>query len=140
MLTTMIRPDSQDLNGHDTFVRPFTLTGGRTENEGVHVAIEAVVCQRRSRLIGDPDVGPIETVIYRLAAEQLSSAEMSARLRLPLGVVRVLIGDLVTAGHLQLGRTVRSGRFGAEPSVPATGRVASDVNLVKRLIDGIRSL
>lgn len=132
MLITMIHPDDHDLDldNDDTFVRPFTLTGGRTVNDAVHVAIEASVCRRRSPLSGDPPVGPIETEIYRLAAEQPSSAEISARLRLPLGVVRVLVGDLVAAGHLRLGRTVS----------PATLQAGGDTNLVKRLIDGIRSL
>jgi hypothetical protein len=35
-----------------------------------------------------------------------SFAEIAARLDLPLGVTRVLVGDLVTSGYLRVNRTL----------------------------------
>jgi hypothetical protein len=42
----------------------------------------------------------------QLCAERPSVAEISARLDLPLGVARVLVGDLVTSGHLRVRATL----------------------------------
>jgi hypothetical protein len=108
----------------DSLVRPYTLTKGRTRNEGLDVAIQAVVCQSRSSGGVSPPVGPIELEIWQAAGERLSSADISARLDLPLGVVRVLVGDLTQAGHVELGVTVATG----------------DARLLRRLIDGVRAI
>lgn len=108
----------------DSLVRAFTLTGGRTRNDDVHVAVQSVVCQSARSLAAPPVLAPVETEIWRVAEHRLSAAEISARLELPVGVVRVLVGDLVTAGLLDLGRTVSRG----------------DAKLVRRLIDGVRAL
>ena len=112
--------DDTGIDPHRDLVRPFTLTGGRTEPDGPSVGVETIVCRGRRQ----PTGGPIETEIWHLAAEQISAAEISHRLRLPFGVVRVLVSDLTAAGHLRLGQTAAVG----------------DVTLIKRLIDGIRAL
>jgi hypothetical protein len=66
----------------------------------------------------------VETEIWTAAAGQLSVAEISGRLGLALGVVRVLVGDLAGVGLIELGPTAGSG----------------DAELVRRLIDGVRAL
>jgi DNA-binding IclR family transcriptional regulator len=48
----------------------------------------------------------VRAEILRLGAECLSVAEIAARLSLPLGVARVLIGDLVTQGYLRVDATL----------------------------------
>jgi len=108
----------------DQLVRPYTLTGGRTRNEGIDVAIQSVICQSKASLVTPPPVGPVEQAIWSVAAGRLSSADISAKLDLPLGVVRVLVGDLAEAGHIEVGVTVSSG----------------DAQLLRRLIDGVRAL
>lgn len=108
----------------DYLVRPYTLTRGRTRNEGIDVAIQTVVCQSKASLVTPPPVGPVEQAIWTVAAGRLSSADISAKLDLPLGVVRVLVGDLAKAGHIELGVTVSAG----------------DAQLLRRLIDGVRAL
>ena len=108
----------------DSLVRPYALTGGRTRNEGVEVAIQTVVCQSQASIGQVPPVGPVEFEIWSAAADRLSSADISATLDLPLGVVRVLVGDLAQAGHVELGVTVSTG----------------DAQLIRRLIDGVRAL
>ena len=44
--------------------------------------------------------------ILTLCVERPSVAEIAARLSLPLGVARVLIGDLVTQGYVQVQDTL----------------------------------
>ena len=45
---------------------------------------------------------PEMRAIVTLCVEPLSVAEISARLRLHLGVTRILVGDLRAAGHLEV--------------------------------------
>jgi len=58
--------------------------------------------------------------------DPLSVAELSARLHVPIGVVRVVAADLVSEGLLEA----------FQPSA----NVADDVLLITRLIAGVRSL
>ena len=109
---------------NESLVRAFTLTGGRTQNKEVAVPIQSVVCQSQASLAAPPTLAPVESEIWRVAGDRLSSAEISYRLELPLGVVRVLVGDLVTAGLVTVGKTTATG----------------NAQLVRRLIDGVRSL
>jgi hypothetical protein len=57
----------------------------------------------------------------------MSVAELSARLRAPVGVARVLVGDLVEAQMVQ----VRQSGDRAEHR---------DVRLLERLLEGIRAI
>lgn len=116
--------DEGDFDEEDSLVRAFTLTGGRTRNESIQIAIECLVYQSLPSQQSPPSLGPVETDIWTTAGERLSPAEISAHLELPLGVVRVLVGDLVTGGLLDVGRTTDAG----------------DRQLVRRLIDGVRAL
>ena len=64
--------------------------------------------------------------IVELCQSPLSVAEVAARLLLPLGVARVLVGDLVAANAVTV-------EVGAQDA-------ANDVALLERLLDGIRAL
>lgn len=84
-------------------VRPYTLTAGRTGTD-VDLPLEAPV-----QTLQDAHDWPAEDVrgrIIGLCVSSPSVAEVSARLDLPVGVARVLIGDLVTAGYLRVHRTL----------------------------------
>jgi hypothetical protein len=65
--------------------------------------------------------------IVELCRPPMSLAELAARLLLPVGVVRVLVGDLLVARALVVAD--------AAPGDPGT-----DIRLLQRLLDGIRSL
>jgi hypothetical protein len=78
-------------------VRPYTLTRGRTRPERADLPLEALV-----RGVA-PASRPNETaerrrILELTSTEILSVVEISAHLRLPLGVVRVLVGDLADDG------------------------------------------
>ena len=77
-------------------VRPYAMTGGRTRPTHDTLEIETLVSTASS-----VDLTPKLTVEQRAIAvlchDLLSIAEVSAKLHLPLGVVRVLVGDMATS-------------------------------------------
>ncbi|WP_395106483.1 DUF742 domain-containing protein [Actinomadura sp. SCN-SB] len=78
-------------------VRSYALTRGRarprTDGEGFEmIAIIATVATPTG---ASPDIGPEHLSIVDLCMRPHSVAEVSARLGLPLVVVRVLLGDLL---------------------------------------------
>jgi hypothetical protein len=87
-------------------VRPYTLTAGRTDSP-IDLPLEApvetvLVPPKRPRWPGNDVHGKILT----MCADSPSVAEIAAVLSVPLGVARVLIGDLVTQGYLQVHTTL----------------------------------
>jgi hypothetical protein len=113
-------------DGHGLRVRPYALTGGRTraltalEIETVLVLTPAgrARCERMAMDKGD---------ILRLCREPSSLAEISAHLHLPLGVARVLAGDLCDEGLLDFDRDAASD---GRPSL----------RLLERVFDGLQAL
>ena len=86
-------------------VRPYTLTAGRTDsriNLPLEAPIETLASTKPPRWPGNDVRGQIMT----LCVDSPSVAEVAAVLSLPLGVARVLIGDLVTQGHLRVHATL----------------------------------
>ncbi len=88
-----------------TRVRPYALTAGRTE-PAVDLPLEAVVETLPYASRFDWPAGDVRTDILRLGGGRLSVAEIAARLQRPLGMVRVVIGDLVVAGTLRVHTTL----------------------------------
>ncbi|HET9945347.1 MAG TPA: DUF742 domain-containing protein [Actinomycetes bacterium] len=109
-------------------VRPYALTRGRTRPGRSDLPLEALV-----RVVAgatDP-VGTAERRrILDLTREQiLSVAELSAHLSLPLGVVRVLVGDLADEGLV----VVHTGS-------PAAAPPAANLKVLESVLDGISAL
>jgi hypothetical protein len=76
-------------------VRPYAMTAGRTRpTTGEFDLISLVVA---TRPLGPTDVGlgPEHHAIVRLCPRPLSVAEIAAHIDLPVGIVRVLLGDLL---------------------------------------------
>ncbi|GBE65795.1 hypothetical protein MFM001_22570 [Mycobacterium sp. MFM001] len=88
-----------------SLVRPYTLTAGRTDTS-VDLPMEAPVQTLQSALFHKWPTSDVRGKIVQLCVKSPSVAEISARLDLPLGVTRVLVGDLVTSGYLQVRRTL----------------------------------
>src|SRR5690349_14490518 len=76
-------------------VRPYAVTAGRTRpTSGDFDLISLVVALRRAAP-DDPVLAPEHHAILRLCRHVLSVAEIAAHLDLPIGIVRVLLGDLL---------------------------------------------
>ncbi|HET9876558.1 MAG TPA: DUF742 domain-containing protein [Mycobacterium sp.] len=88
-----------------SLVRPYTLTAGRTHTN-VNLPPEAPVQTLRSALFHRWPPNDMRGKIVQLCTRSPSVAEISARLDLPLGVARVLVGDLVTSGYLRVSPTL----------------------------------
>src|ERR1700744_1376202 len=97
------RPDSHAAEA--SLVRPYTLTSGRTKSS-VDLPLEAPVQTLQSALFHRWPSSDVRGRIVQLCVKNPSVAEISARLDLPLGVTRVLVGDLVTSGYLRVNRTL----------------------------------
>jgi Protein of unknown function (DUF742) len=108
--------------------RPYTLTGGRTRAEielPIEVTVETVAS--RGELVWAP--GDVRTVIVRLCHARPSIAEISSYADLPIGVTRVLVGDLVESGHLRVHATLTDRSTATERR-----------RLIERTLDGLRAL
>jgi Protein of unknown function (DUF742) len=100
-----------DPAGHESasaLVRPYALTGGRTRPR-VDIAIEALVAttpRGRSRLREPTDSSQHRHALALCDRRPLSLAEVAALTRLPLGVARVLVADMLADGLVAVhGRT-----------------------------------
>ena len=107
-------------------VRPYTLTGGRTRSEAADFPIETLVVTTAE---GERRVGELaheQRRIAQLCGEPISVAEVAARLGVPLGVARVLVGDLSAEGVVDVHRP--------------NGGDRTDLKLLERVLGGIRAL
>ncbi|MEV6520789.1 DUF742 domain-containing protein [Longispora sp. NPDC051575] len=78
-------------------VRPYAMTRGRTRSSGEFDLIAIVVATGAAAAGLEPE----HVSILELCGSPLSVAEISAHLDLPVGIVRVFLGDLLTAGLIQ---------------------------------------
>lgn len=111
-----------------SLVRPYTLTAGRTDTT-VDLPLEAPVQTLRSALFHRWPPDDVRGRIVQLCIEGPAVAEISARLDLPLGVVRVLVGDLVTSGYL-----------GVSPTLDDRSTRDERRELIERTLRGLRTL
>ncbi|WP_030672769.1 DUF742 domain-containing protein [Streptomyces rimosus] len=115
-------------------VRPYSLTGGRTRFGHV-LLVETFVAaldgpeERRELTAGNwgDRLMPEMRAIVELCRRMRSVAEISALLKMPLGVVRVLLSDLADQGKIRVYGTGHG-----------TGR--PDRALLERVLGGLRRL
>ena len=106
-------------------VRPYAMVGGRTRPTHDDLEIEALV-STTSTGERTPKLTVEQRAIAALCHELLSIAEVSAQLRLPLGVIRVLVGDMADE-HLVI--VYRPAYAGDRP----------DLALLERVLHGLRA-
>jgi hypothetical protein len=118
----VVRREENPAAESGSLVRPYTRTGGRTRPD-YDLAIEALVSTSERGLERDAAVLPEHRSICGLCTDTRSVAEVAAHLRLPLGVVRVLIGDMASMGLVLIhqGGLV----MGDRPSIEFLERVLS---------------
>jgi hypothetical protein len=111
-------------------VRPYAVTGGRTEPVGGEVLdLLAVLMAIRGGDTDedDPERTPEHRKILALCAQQVTVADIAVGLSLPVGVIRVLLGDLITSGAV---RVVQQRPAGQRP----------DNNVLQEILNGLRAL
>ena len=95
-------PDDHGGEYETRTVRPYAVTGGRVRAAGADLPIEALVevLPSAATAVGLP---PEKRAILQHAGHTfVSVAELSALLRLPLGVVRVLVADLADLEYVRI--------------------------------------
>jgi hypothetical protein len=81
-------------------VRPYAVTGGRVRSATSDLPLEALV-EVMPGAVNSYGLTPERRAILQHAAHTyVSIAELSALLRLPIGVVRVLVADMQEEGHI----------------------------------------
>ncbi|HVK22105.1 MAG TPA: DUF742 domain-containing protein [Actinokineospora sp.] len=104
-------------------VRPYTITRGRTRADGHDLdLITLVVATGLYPAAPEPDYA----AVVEVCATPQSVAEVSARTRLPLGVAKILISDLIDANCLM---------FRSTPT-----HVDPDMDMLRKVLEGIRRL
>jgi len=108
-------------------VRPYAWTRGRTKS-GLDLAIEALVStsQRAKDQMGLLQLE--HRAVAELCEQTRSVAEVAALLSIPLGVARVVVGDMVGLNLVTVHQTASS--TGDEP----------DLALMERVLSGLRRL
>ncbi|HYU86172.1 MAG TPA: DUF742 domain-containing protein [Kribbellaceae bacterium] len=76
-------------------VRPYAMTGGRTRPRSGEFDLISLVVATRPVSTMDLGLGPEHLAIMDLCRHPISVAEVAAHLDLPVGIVRVLLGDLL---------------------------------------------
>jgi hypothetical protein len=79
-------------------VRPFLLTGGRTRPVQDGLRIETLLLAPPAALFA-PLLFEAQQIV-RLCQRPVSIADLAVAMRVPLGVVRVLVADLLVEGYL----------------------------------------
>ena len=113
-------------------VRPYAMTGGRTKPgpTGVRFDLIALVTLDPAAPDADDDLalGPEHrTLIALCRLETQSVAELAAGADLPVGVVRVLLGDLLELGRVTVSRPVPPAQL-------------PDERILREVIEGLRAL
>lgn len=126
-------PGSQWYDGEaGPLVRPYAMTGGRTQPgpTGVRFDLIALVSldPAAPALDDDSALGPEHrTLIDLCRPETQSVAELAADADLPVGVIRVLLGDLLERGCVTISRPVPPAQL-------------PDERILREVIAGLRAL
>ena len=108
-------------------VRPYAVTRGRARPVAGKFDLISLVSTTRAVSTYDIGLGPEHLAIVALCHRILSVAEVAAHLDLPLGTVRVLLGDLL---EWQFVRVIE----------PRPAPILTDDSIFEQVINGLRAL
>ncbi len=119
-------PPSASPGEEDRLVRSYLVTGGRTDpgGDGGDLPLEALVLLTAAGHLAR-DLRFERATIAALCQEALSVTEVAARTGLPLGVTRVLVGDMCAEGLLEV-------------TVPVGSAARPGAALLESVLDGLR--
>ena len=122
---TSLDPSGEDAEGAPAArrVRPYTITSGRT-SASVDLPVEASLRRAGAE---DPGLGGAFYQVLQVC-DRRSVAEVSALTSMPIGVVRVLLGDLVEQGLVEVQDTITDGTSTDER-----------LQLIERTLRGLRA-
>ncbi len=107
-------------------VRPYAITGGRTRST-TEIPLETIVVTTRRGEEMSSKLTLERGRIVQLCRTPISVAEISAYLAVPLGVAKVLVGDMTEEGYVDFNRSRSTGD-------------RPDLKLLERVLDGLQAL
>ncbi|KPI01154.1 protein of unknown function DUF742 [Actinobacteria bacterium OK074] len=122
-------PDDED--AEQSFVRPYTITQGRTTSERDDLTLITVI----ATVTGpgeQPDtrgLQPEHRLILRQCRSPVALAEVAAGLNLPVAVTKILVADLIALG-----------RVTARPPLAVAVGQEPDMTLLQAVKDGLLRL
>jgi hypothetical protein len=120
-------PDQPD-GEPGSVARPYTITRGRTRPVGdEEIEVETLVWTTSMAAPSRPTMSAHCRFVVDMCQEVISVAEVGARLGVPIGVARVLVGDMAKAGLVCLQR-------------PRHASDHPDIGLLERVLYGLRQL
>jgi hypothetical protein len=108
-------------------VRPYALTRGRARSSGDSFDLIAMVTATGVQPMDEILISPEQLRILEIASRAISVVDIASDVDLPIGVVRVLLGDLHDQGLI----SVRP---------PAQVAHLPSVRILKEVINGLRAL
>ena len=108
-------------------VRPYAMTQGRVAPSNGEFDLVAFIVATAPDAMGGAGLQPEHHAIVAAAWEPISVVELASALDLSIGVIRVLLGDLRSAGLISM----------YEP--PAASQ-PHDVDVLKAVVNGLRAL
>ncbi|MBD3923223.1 DUF742 domain-containing protein [Nocardioides cavernae] len=117
-------PEPEDEGYRPRLIRSYTLTAGRTAAK-VELALEATL--RLQAGAEAPVLSPSAAQVLEVC-DRRSVAEVSALTKMPIGVTRVLLGDLIEQGLVRIQATI-------------TDSTSTDerLELIERTLRGLRN-
>jgi Protein of unknown function (DUF742) len=105
--------------------RPFTVTGGRTQARGSWTfdLVDTIFRTPRDVTYQSPE----RSAILELCRVPTTVAELAAAVGLPLGVVRVVLGDLLSENLIEVTAAAPRGRV-------------TDMGLLHKVLNGLQRL
>jgi Protein of unknown function (DUF742)/CHAT domain len=113
-----------DDDGATRIITPYTVTGGRTQPRyrlAIEAMVTATVLEPRELSV----LAPEQQAIIQFCRDWRSIAEISAVLRLPLGVARILVADMAAVGLVRIHQ-------------PDDLESRPDLHLLERVLSGLR--
>lgn len=92
----------------DPLVRPYILTAGRDKGADPKLDLASLVVSTDTA-VDEATIEPEQLRMLVLCRIPQSVAEVSSSLDMPLAVVKVLLGDLITRGYARAHAPARSG-------------------------------
>lgn len=107
-------------------VRPYAVTRGRTRPRGMTVNLIDVVVSAGRHSAEASGLGSGHRRLLGLCGVPIALADLASEADLPLGVVRVLVGDLQERGLVTV--------------VASSGGSSQDEKVLRSVLDGLRTL
>jgi hypothetical protein len=107
-------------------VRPYALTRGRTKPPGAGLGLIDLVAVSGPQVADARGLGPEHRRLLGLCRRPTAVADLASETDLPLGVVRVLLGDLQEKGLVAV--------------AGSTGQNSPAESVLRSVLDGLRTL